>query len=191
MVFFCILHFALSSCSIQKQLATRAKDDFFDDKNFSPAHIGIAIFNPATNKFLYNYQSEKYFVPASNTKLFSLYAGLKYLGDSIIAARYIIDGDRIILQATGDPTFLHPDFKNQPLLKFLQQRSIKKITIQTAFASQPLARFHQPTLVFAEGLSGRWLGVCLLFYSHPSHLTSRCLPFATFVRQRNYRCGAS
>lgn len=139
-VFFCILHFAFSSCSTQRQIAKQAREDFFNDKNFSPAHIGIAVFNPATNKFLYNYQSEKYFVPASNTKLFSLYAGLKYLGDSVVAARYIIEGDHVILQATGDPTFLHQDFKNQPLLKFLQQPSIKNITIQTSFASQPLGR---------------------------------------------------
>ena len=130
----------LSSCSTQKQIAKQTDVDFFSNPIFSPAHVGVAIFDPAANKLLYQHQGDKYFIPASNTKLFSLYAGLKYLGDSLVAARYTMDGDRVILQATGDPTFLHPDFKRQPLLNFLQQDRIKKITIQTDFASQPLGR---------------------------------------------------
>jgi serine-type D-Ala-D-Ala carboxypeptidase/endopeptidase (penicillin-binding protein 4) len=129
-----------SGCSIQKQLAKEADADFFSNKDFAPAHVGVAVFDPTANKFLYEHQSDKYFVPASNTKLFSFYAGLKYLGDSLVAARYKWEGNRLILQATGDPTFLHPDFKNQPLLRFLQNDRIEKISINTTFASQPLGR---------------------------------------------------
>lgn len=125
-------------CSPQKQIAKQAQTSFFSNPDFTPAHLGIAVFDPAKNKFLYSYQGEKYFTPASNTKLFSLYAGLKYLGDSLTAARYKIEDDVLVLQATGDPTFLHPDFKNQPLLKFLQQNKFQKISINTAFASRPL-----------------------------------------------------
>ncbi len=125
-------------CSVQKQIAKQAEASFFSNPDFAPAHVGIVVFDPANNKFLYSYQGEKYFIPASNTKLFSLYAGLKYLGDSLTAARYKMEDDVLILQATGDPTFLHPDFKNQPLLKFLQQDKFQKISINTAFASRPL-----------------------------------------------------
>jgi serine-type D-Ala-D-Ala carboxypeptidase/endopeptidase (penicillin-binding protein 4) len=139
-IFLIFNFYFLISCSTQKQLAKEANADFFSNKDFAPAHVGIAVFDPAANKFLYQYQSDKYFVPASNTKLFSFYAGLKYLGDSLVAARYKMEGDRLILQATGDPTFLHPDFKNQPLLRFLQNDRIEKISINTAFASQPLGR---------------------------------------------------
>ncbi len=136
---FCISHFAfLASCSMQKQIAKQAKAHFFSNNDFASAHLGVAVFDPSTNKFLYTYQAEKYYTPASNTKLFSLYAGLKYLGDSLVAARYKIEDDVLILQSTGDPTFLHPDFKNQPLLKFLQQDKFQKISINTAFASRPL-----------------------------------------------------
>ncbi len=137
---FSILHFTFCvSCSTQKQIANEAKADFFLNKDFAAAHLGVAIFDPGVNKFLYNYQGNKYFTPASNTKLFSFYAGLKYLGDSIVAARYKMEGeDHVILQATGDPTFLHPDFKEQPLLKFLQQDKIEKVSINTAFSSRSL-----------------------------------------------------
>ncbi len=84
-------------------------------------HIGISIYEPATGKFWYNYQAEKYFVPASNTKLFSLYAGMKYLGDSLPGLRYEIENGNINILGTGDPTFLHPDFKNQPVFDFLKK----------------------------------------------------------------------
>jgi D-alanyl-D-alanine carboxypeptidase/D-alanyl-D-alanine-endopeptidase (penicillin-binding protein 4) len=127
---------ALVSCSTQKQLSKQAHNEILDKKEVSGAQVGICIFDPSTRKYLYNYQGDKYFIPASNTKLFSLYAGLKYLGDSIVAARFTIDNGTIILQATGDPTFLHPDFKNQPLLDFLKRKEIQVIRLNTSFASE-------------------------------------------------------
>jgi D-alanyl-D-alanine carboxypeptidase/D-alanyl-D-alanine-endopeptidase (penicillin-binding protein 4) len=132
--------FLLVSCSTQKQLGKNARAYLLDQKELLPAHIGIAVFDPATNQFLYKNQSDHYFIPASNTKLFSLYAGMKYLKDSLIAARVTMDEGTAIIQATGDPTFLHPDFKNQPLLKFLQQKTITSVRINTAFASKPFGR---------------------------------------------------
>ena len=132
----CFLIILLASCSVQKQIGKQAATHFFKDSSFADAHVGISIYEPSADKYLYNYQSEKLFTPASNTKLFTLYAGLKYLGDSIIAARYVQEDGTVILQATGDPTFLHPDFKNQPLLQFLQQKAINKIRINVDFASE-------------------------------------------------------
>ena len=46
--------------------------------------VGICVYDPAKATYIYNYQGDKYFIPASNTKLFTLYAGLKYLGDSLV-----------------------------------------------------------------------------------------------------------
>ncbi len=85
------------------------------------AHAGISLYDPATATYLYNYQGDKYFVPASNTKLFTLYAGLKYLGDSLVGIRYRETDTALYLFPTGDPTFLHPDFPLQPVIDFLQK----------------------------------------------------------------------
>jgi D-alanyl-D-alanine carboxypeptidase/D-alanyl-D-alanine-endopeptidase (penicillin-binding protein 4) len=128
------------SCSTEKRFATSAHSSLLGKKELSSAHIGIAVFDPALNRFLYNYQGEKSFIPASNAKLFTLYAGLKYLPDSLIAARVSVDDGVATLHATGDPTFLHPDFKVQPLLTYLEQPSITSVRINTAFASKPLGR---------------------------------------------------
>ncbi len=115
-----------SSCSVQKYIAKTAKSDVLHTKALQAAHVGISIFDPATNKYLYNYQGDKYFVPASNIKLPTCYAAMKYLGDSLVGLRYQIVNDSVIsVKSTGDPTFLHPDFKNQPGYNFL--KSFNKI----------------------------------------------------------------
>ena len=75
-------YFFLASCSVQKQIAKSAKDVVQNAKALKTAHIGISIFDPAASKYLYNYQGDKYFVPASNTKLPTCYAAMKYLGDT-------------------------------------------------------------------------------------------------------------
>ncbi len=128
------------ACSVQKKIAKKAHAAIFADSNFTSAHIGISVFDANENKYLYNFQGDKYFVPASNTKLFTCYAGMKYLGDSILAAKYFMEDSHVTLIATGDPTFLHPDFKDQRLYNFLKQSSIDSIDIATPFASQPLGR---------------------------------------------------
>ncbi|HMG82084.1 MAG TPA: D-alanyl-D-alanine carboxypeptidase [Ferruginibacter sp.] len=120
-----IINYALliffSSCSVSKQISHSAEKTLLNDSVINTGHIGISIYDPAANKYLYNYDAAKYFVPASNTKLFTLYAGMKYLGDSLVGLRYSMLGQNIYyLQPTGDPTLLDPDFINQPVLKFLQ-----------------------------------------------------------------------
>lgn len=119
--------FFLSSCSVSQQIARQATSFLLKDSAVGTGHIGLSIYEPATNSYWYNYNAAKYFVPASNIKLFSLYAGMKYLGDSLIGLKYSIDSNTTVhIQATGDPTFLHPDYKNQPVFDFL--RTQQKIT---------------------------------------------------------------
>ena len=110
----------LASCSLQKKLATAAKEDLIESADLKSAHIGISIYEPASNKFWYNYQSDKFFTPASNTKIFSCYAGMKYLDDSLPALRYAESGKDLFIQGTGDPSFLHAAYKYQPVVSFLQ-----------------------------------------------------------------------
>jgi serine-type D-Ala-D-Ala carboxypeptidase/endopeptidase (penicillin-binding protein 4) len=118
MICCCII--LLQSCSVSKQINKQAHRILLQDSVINTGHIGISIFEPATNSYWYNYNAEKYFVPASNVKLFTLYAGMKYLGDSLVGARYSDDWGNLYLQPAGDPTFLHPNFPKQPLLDLIQ-----------------------------------------------------------------------
>jgi serine-type D-Ala-D-Ala carboxypeptidase/endopeptidase (penicillin-binding protein 4) len=112
----------LSSCSIQKQIAHSAKADVLDNKALQTAHVGISIFDPAANKYLYNYQGDKYFVPASNAKLSTCYAAMKYLGDSLVGARVLEHRNDLIVLPSGDPTFINEEFQFQPLLSVLKEK---------------------------------------------------------------------
>lgn len=114
----CCLFILLQSCSVSKQINRQAHKILLQDTVINTGHIGISIYEPATNSYWYNYNADKYFVPASNVKLFTLYAGMKYLGDSLVGLRY--SGE--IVKPSGDPTFLHPAFFTQPVYDFLKTK---------------------------------------------------------------------
>jgi len=129
----------ISSCSLQKQIGKTAAVALADSSLLN-AHVGISIYEPATGKYWYNYNGEKYFVPASNTKLPTCYAAMKYLGDSLVAGRLELYKDSIlVIHPSGDPTFLHPDFKQQNLYQLLKNFDHFRVDIDfSGFDEDPL-----------------------------------------------------
>ena len=87
---------------------------------------GFALYDIKKKKMLVQQNADKYFTPASNTKLFTFYAGLKLLKDSIAGLQYIERGDSLIFWGTGDPSFLNSDYKKQPVLEHLKASTKKK-----------------------------------------------------------------
>lgn len=111
--------FSLLSCSIQHKIARSAKEDVLSNKALQTAHVGISIYDPAENKYLYNYQGDKYFVPASNTKIPTCYAAMKYLGKNLRGLDYFETDSVLFIRPTADPTLLHRDFRSQPAFEYL------------------------------------------------------------------------
>ena len=109
-----------SSCSIQQKLSSTTDAFFVKESSISSSQIGIAVFDPSLNKNIFSYQADKYFVPASNTKIVTCYAAMKYL-PSYLPAAYLAESDNaVLITPTGDPSFLHPDFNVHPLFEKLK-----------------------------------------------------------------------
>lgn len=92
---------------------------FNNSDTFSKTITGFMLYDPVGDSTIYAENETKYMIPASNTKLFTYYAGLNVLGDRIPALKYVIKGDSLIFWGTGDPTFLHPDFGTDDVYDFL------------------------------------------------------------------------
>ena len=109
----------LVSCSVTAQVSEKDINTFLNDSAVGTGHAGISIYDPATGKYLYNYNADKNFIPSSNMKLFTLYAGMKYLGDSLVGLRYKKVFDTLTeVYSSGDPTLLNSAFVNQPVFDF-------------------------------------------------------------------------
>jgi D-alanyl-D-alanine carboxypeptidase/D-alanyl-D-alanine-endopeptidase (penicillin-binding protein 4) len=119
------------SCSIQRKFTKVAEKHVLTESALASAHIGISIFDADKQQFIYEHQGNKFFIPASNTKLFTCYAAMKYLGDSLPGIMYADDGQTIQILASADPTLLHPDFRRQPVIDFIRKQT-KLITLVTA-----------------------------------------------------------
>lgn len=80
-----LLHiiFLIVALRTYSQAGKQYFNSFIADEIFRSAHIGISVYDPSSKTYLHSYQSDKYFVPASNTKIFTCYAALKYLPDTV------------------------------------------------------------------------------------------------------------
>jgi D-alanyl-D-alanine carboxypeptidase/D-alanyl-D-alanine-endopeptidase (penicillin-binding protein 4) len=118
----------LSAFAQYNNIKKWAETELLNSAALRQAHTGICIYEPASGKYWYRYQDNRYFTPASNAKIFTLYTGLRYLGDSLPGLRYLNTDSVLYVKGTGDPSFLHPDYTYQPAFQLLQQTA-KKIQV--------------------------------------------------------------
>ena len=132
-----ILCLLLINSGALAQRSPRTTSPFPQDTTMAGAHAGVLIVEEKTSRAIIDYQSRKYFVPASNMKILSTYLAMKVLGDSIIGLKYLDVDTAFFIRGTGDPGFLHPFFQQQPVYDFLKRQS-KPIYIDTSnWRSEP------------------------------------------------------
>lgn len=113
----------LSSCKTSKIKKNIQLQDY-------EHHVGVLLTDTKTGEILFSHNEKKAFVPASNTKILSLYASLETLGDSIPAFKYFVRNDTTFVLGTGDPTLLHPDFDEGAAIKILKNAKVLVISDQ-------------------------------------------------------------
>src|ERR1700722_10026746 len=86
---------------------------------------GFALYDMDNQKMIGAQNADKFFTPASNTKLFTFYTCLNMLGDSIPAIKYITRNDSLIFWGTGDPAFLQSGLKSTKGFNFLKNSGKK------------------------------------------------------------------
>ncbi|MBR9856045.1 MAG: D-alanyl-D-alanine carboxypeptidase, partial [Algicola sp.] len=113
----------LFGCAGLKRKVVKKIDITIDSPFFKNQFTGFLVVDPISRDTLYNYNSDKYFTPASNTKIFTLYTALNTLPQHIPALKYIEQNDTLYFEGTGDPSFLHHYLKDSTAYHFLKNQS--------------------------------------------------------------------
>ncbi len=125
--------YGCSSVSRQKLTKTlRETETQFQD------HTGFVLYDIKRKKTVYSFNGEKYFIPASNTKIFTFYTSLSILGDSIPGLYYLERGDSLLFWGTGDPSLLYEPVQSSRVLKFLNNFSGSLYFSNSNFETTPL-----------------------------------------------------
>ena len=114
----------LSACSVRQ-----AQKTLLSAEAVKGAHIGIAIYNDTKGQWLTKYQSDHYFTPASNTKILATYLGLEFLGDSLPGWKMAENADTLFLMPMGDPSFMHPEFRHQPVVDIIKNTKKQVVVV--------------------------------------------------------------
>lgn len=90
-------------------------------RSFFNNHLSGFILQDMDKKIvLYEKNSHLNFIPASTTKLFTLFSAITILNDSTQTLRYVTSGDTIRIWGSGDPTWNYKKFKDPGIQKLIQ-----------------------------------------------------------------------
>lgn len=127
------LIFLLAFCFWESQAQTTREQyirlsELLGDQSFFSGHLtGFVLYDLDSQLVLFEKNSQINFIPASTTKLFTLFAALAVLQDSTQTLRYLPAGDTLKIWGSGDPSwkyqsFRQPDFekiwKNYRVIQF-------------------------------------------------------------------------
>ncbi|MCP4974729.1 MAG: D-alanyl-D-alanine carboxypeptidase [Maribacter sp.] len=116
-----LLTFLITGCSTSKRRIVKKIDTQIKSEQYKNQFTGFLIIDPVSMDTIYSINSTRYFIPASNTKIFTLFTSLNLLPDSIPTLKYVIKNDTLIAQGTGDPAVLHPYFNDSTALHFMDK----------------------------------------------------------------------
>ncbi|MEL6306271.1 MAG: D-alanyl-D-alanine carboxypeptidase [Bacteroidota bacterium] len=93
-----------------------------DNENFDNSLHGWVVFDPAKEKVIHNTSGHKYYIPASNAKIATLYASHVLLNPKSPALEYVDNNDTLYFRGTGYPALAHPVVTDSLILPFLKSK---------------------------------------------------------------------
>lgn len=128
----------ISEDSDSAELKLTLEQLFEESEIFSNSFTGFYLYDPEEDAELFSINGNRNFIPASNTKLFTFYAGLRSLPDMAPAIAFEERNDSLIFWGTGDPSFLHPDFGTDSTYQFLKNHPSQLYFSASNFHDQSL-----------------------------------------------------
>ncbi len=118
----------LAGCSSIKKAIVSLEDKY-------AYNAGFYLVDQASNKVLIDYRSDRYFTPASNTKVYTLYAANTVLPDSMPAFNYVETDTALLVWGLSDPSFLNPLLPQSRSYSFLAKQ--EQLIISTTNFIEP------------------------------------------------------
>ncbi len=113
----------LMACVGTKKKVGNKIDKIYTEPFYENHFTGLVVFDPVSKDTLFNHNGKKYFTPASNVKIFTLFTAIELLPNAMPALKYRFENDTTFIEGTGDPTLLHPYFKDSTALQFMKSRN--------------------------------------------------------------------
>lgn len=113
-----IISILFSSCTTSRKIL----DGQLEKANLSNSFHGLVVMDARSGKTIYDRNGDKYFTPASNTKIVTFYTGVKLLPKNIPTLNYAVANDTLFIEGTGDPTWLHPHLKDSTAINWLKKQ---------------------------------------------------------------------
>jgi serine-type D-Ala-D-Ala carboxypeptidase/endopeptidase (penicillin-binding protein 4) len=95
------------------------------DQSFFSGHLtGFVLYDLDSQLVLFEKNSQINFIPASTTKLFTLFAAVAVLQDSTQTLRYVGSGDTLKIWGSGDPSWKYKNFTQPYFEKIWKNYSV-------------------------------------------------------------------
>ncbi|MEM1214815.1 MAG: D-alanyl-D-alanine carboxypeptidase [Bacteroidota bacterium] len=106
----CLATVSVAQKSLTRKEIGQLETLISESSTFTRGFTGFALFDPEKRAWLSQIQADKYYTPASNTKIITYFAAQQLLTEDAPIIRYRAAGDTLHLWGTGYPLLLHPDY---------------------------------------------------------------------------------
>ena len=120
------------SCGVTHQI----KKEFSQKEKDNNFFKGFVLYDPVSKKQLVNHNGNKFFTPASNTKLYTFYAAYRTFKDSVKSFEYYKTNDSLIIKGTADPSLFY-GFDSTKVVNFLKKDTTQIYLLDATIDEKP------------------------------------------------------